>query len=1087
MNILFIGTRQSPHCMRPFHALLAAGHTVALVDTCPEPLTEPVNYTRYQLPIGPAACTRFFSSLIPHFNADIVHCHWADELVNCCLNATAVPVVVSIWGSDVNQFVHLAPNGEIRLDLSSGAQQFGYYQLMRAFPRAAALIIDDPAMRRKCRFLAGDEPPIHFNPLGVDSHFFEPVAVGIRHEIRQRLGVGERTTLFLSPRAVTPNYRHDDILRAFATLGDVDAVLCIKLFNPRALFMPLPTSPQELIDKGTFLRPGEKESIVEMERTLRSLAQTLHIEDRVRFIGSPADELLPAVYAASDVIVNFPRIDGFPVLFAEAGACGKRVITNDLPAYRGTFAERCFDLLPEDSVQALTAAMRHALSTPPSEERLAEARQAVVTEYSFSHYMQRLQALYTHILRDVSQQPSQEKSAPPVPAISFIIPCYNYEHFLPECLASLQAQTCGDWEAIVVDDCSPADTARDMVAALHDARIRCVRHETNRGAGAAFNTGYLHSRGTYISLLSSDDKLAPGFCERCLDAAEHPERYESNYHGLNIRNKRPPNLVFCDLQLFGQHNETWSYRMFNLEKLTRRQWIPGAGFILQREYYRYAHGHYEGPELRYGNIDWEFWLAVFRDVALHVVHIPAPLYRYRSHGSSITDRRPYVDYITRQCLYRRHAAMFHSFDTQREFLGEGYAVSALAAWNRGEYLRAALLSLEAANQQPVPPADEGYPRIPDGECGRQRARLLLALNNVDHRQAPTQEENDQLVLLARLEMQTKKYVLAEHHLLIALGQAVGWHALRRIHQAGTLLLALSLPQDQSEDSRQLANFLLDIFPGHSHSCYLLAMQALEKQRTAEAFFKAASLMRHAPLRSSLLVLGHICRQIVQQPDGRGFVRLVRYSASLPTADAAPVKTDLAWPYHTEFGRKLYWTHRARDLFADYGHKDGGIEEIFRAIEATTPATVLDFGCGNGRLLLPLRRRYPHIQLVGQDISEEALDLARKRNMEQVRLFACPLSELPFAAKYFDLIICTRVLQHIPPAQIGTIIQELVHLGRAVYINEIMELEKASDYCFAHDYDRIFGQAGYERKMTQEVPHGLAIVYAPEGQGLAPQA
>ena len=92
-----------------------------------------------------------------------------------------------------------------------------------------------------------------------------------------------------------------------------------------------------------------------------------------------------------------------------------------------------------------------------------------------------------------------------------------------------------------------------------------------------------------------------------------------------------------------------------------------------------------------------------------------------------------------------------------------------------------------------------------------------------------------------------------------------------------------------------------------------------------------------------------------------------------------------------------------------------------------------------------------------------------------------------AAKYFDLIICTRVLQHIPPAQIGTIIQELIHLGRAVYINESMELEKASDYCFVHDYDRIFGQAGYERKMTQEVPHGLAIVYAPEGQGLAPQA
>lgn len=91
------------------------------------------------------------------------------------------------------------------------------------------------------------------------------------------------------------------------------------------------------------------------------------------------------------------------------------------------------------------------------------------------------------------------------PYFSIVIPVYNAERFLTDCLGSIRGQTFGDWEAICVDDGSTDASASvlDRLAA-EDARIRVIRL-ANGGAGRARNRGLDEARGEYVLFLDSDD------------------------------------------------------------------------------------------------------------------------------------------------------------------------------------------------------------------------------------------------------------------------------------------------------------------------------------------------------------------------------------------------------------------------------------------------------------------------------------------------------------------------------------------------------------------------------------------------------
>jgi glycosyltransferase involved in cell wall biosynthesis len=104
------------------------------------------------------------------------------------------------------------------------------------------------------------------------------------------------------------------------------------------------------------------------------------------------------------------------------------------------------------------------------------------------------------------------------------MPAYNYARFLPDAIASLQAQTCTDWECIVADDGSTDDTA-EIVAGLmrDDVRIRYVRGE-HMGVSAARNAGLALGSAGYVQFLDADDRLEPDKLRAHADYLErHPD------------------------------------------------------------------------------------------------------------------------------------------------------------------------------------------------------------------------------------------------------------------------------------------------------------------------------------------------------------------------------------------------------------------------------------------------------------------------------------------------------------------------------------------------------------------------------------
>lgn len=97
-----------------------------------------------------------------------------------------------------------------------------------------------------------------------------------------------------------------------------------------------------------------------------------------------------------------------------------------------------------------------------------------------------------------------------MPKISVIIPIYNVEKYLRECLESVLNQTFQDFEVICVDDCGNDDSMQIVQEyAQKDNRISILHHKKNKGLGAARNTGIPEAGGEYIFFLDSDDYILP--------------------------------------------------------------------------------------------------------------------------------------------------------------------------------------------------------------------------------------------------------------------------------------------------------------------------------------------------------------------------------------------------------------------------------------------------------------------------------------------------------------------------------------------------------------------------------------------------
>ena len=106
------------------------------------------------------------------------------------------------------------------------------------------------------------------------------------------------------------------------------------------------------------------------------------------------------------------------------------------------------------------------------------------------------------------------------PQISVLIPVYNAEKYLPQCLQSLAEQTYTDFEIIAVEDGSTDGSPEVLQSfAVRDKRLRIVRQK-NAGVASARNRLLKEARGKYLAFVDADDWVKPNYLEKLYAAAE---------------------------------------------------------------------------------------------------------------------------------------------------------------------------------------------------------------------------------------------------------------------------------------------------------------------------------------------------------------------------------------------------------------------------------------------------------------------------------------------------------------------------------------------------------------------------------------
>jgi glycosyltransferase involved in cell wall biosynthesis len=133
--------------------------------------------------------------------------------------------------------------------------------------------------------------------------------------------------------------------------------------------------------------------------------------------------------------------------------------------------------------------------------------------------------------------------------VSIIIPIYNVELYLKECLDSAIKQTLQEIEIIAVNDGSTDNSTSILDLYKSTPRVTII-NQTNQGLSAARNTGLRHAKGQYIFFLDSDDYIEPDTCKILYNKA--------------IQYKSP--LVICDLLLFWSNKKTRPYNHLNLDE-----------------------------------------------------------------------------------------------------------------------------------------------------------------------------------------------------------------------------------------------------------------------------------------------------------------------------------------------------------------------------------------------------------------------------------------------------------------------------------------------------------------------------------------
>ncbi|MEW5936995.1 MAG: glycosyltransferase [Candidatus Thermoplasmatota archaeon] len=207
-------------------------------------------------------------------------------------------------------------------------------------------------------------------------------------------------------------------------------------------------------------------------------------------------------------------------------------------------------------------------------------------------------------------------------SVSVILPVYNGEKYLEQCLSSIFDQTFKDYELIVINDGSTDDT-KNILEKHKDMAL--IVHQENSGISKSLNKGLDLANGEYICFISHDDWWVPNKLEIELS---------------NIKKSERIGVVYSDYYaVIGEKIYLIKSREHDPERLRKvSTYINCSSTMIRKKYLeevKAAYGYYWDENLM-SAMDGDLWIRLSK--ICHFKYIPIPLAYYRFHDAQTSKK-----------------------------------------------------------------------------------------------------------------------------------------------------------------------------------------------------------------------------------------------------------------------------------------------------------------------------------------------------------------------------------------------------------------------------------------------------------------
>ncbi|GJQ04875.1 glycosyltransferase [Capnocytophaga canimorsus] len=243
------------------------------------------------------------------------------------------------------------------------------------------------------------------------------------------------------------------------------------------------------------------------------LYKQMHCYSQITLTGNLTKEQLYEFYALADVGVipsyaeqcSYTAIEmmasKLPIIVTDVGGLNELIDDeNGLKTHIKFTPEKI-----QFNIDDLADKIYQSLTYPQlAKKRAQKAFQKVKTTLTAEKMAEQTLQVYKKLLK----QPEKKSIIAQNELVSVVIPCYNAEKYIKECLQSVLNQVYQNFEILLIDDASE-DKTLEIVSKINDRRIKIFQNTTNKGIVYALNRGISKAKGIYIARLDSDDLMQP--------------------------------------------------------------------------------------------------------------------------------------------------------------------------------------------------------------------------------------------------------------------------------------------------------------------------------------------------------------------------------------------------------------------------------------------------------------------------------------------------------------------------------------------------------------------------------------------------